>query len=132
MLRHALGFLIASLVQAAIAWMAQIYNIWGLDLRGGWPLLLAHILIGQVAGFVLLGIFRKVVSVAQLNPWFSGPAYGSGLGVVVQAAAWGLGAVRAPWTAGFWTIALSLVAFMVYGALAAVTIKWVEYRKVWT
>lgn len=123
------GFLIASLLQAAIILLTESLNISSLGVRLTLPRLIAHILVGQAAGYILWYMMKEMQPVEAINSRAAGIAYGAVLWAVVLTIAAILGIVEPPWARGAGTILSSAVAFMFYGMIAAYTIKrYQEFR----
>lgn len=72
----ALGFLIASLVQAGIIFVNESTGISSLNAPFTLTQLLAHIIVGQIAGFLLLFIINRVEAISWANVWAVGAIYG--------------------------------------------------------
>jgi len=125
--KYSLGFLIASLTQAAIIAVSEALGISTLGAKITFGQLIIHILAGQAAGFLLMVIMQGTTGIAKTNFWLLGSIYG----VIVWAALVSInsaqGTIHAPWTQGTTTIIASLLAFVVYGIVAAYTIK--RYKK---
>lgn len=59
-IKYSLGFLVASLIQAGIVALAEFLNISSLNVKITASQLLIHILAGQIAGYILLFIVKKL------------------------------------------------------------------------
>jgi len=127
-LKYSIGFLIASLVQAAIVMAAEGLNISSLDAKLTPVQLLIHILTGQVVGYLLLVIMRNVKSIARMAAWVLGSAAGTIVWFVTLYVNSQQGKVNAPWNQGLPTILSSLLAFIVFGILVVDTIKRHNYN----
>lgn len=75
--KYSLGFLIASLVQAAIIATSESLGISTLGARITFGQLILHILAGQAAGFLLMVIMQGIKSIAKINFWLVGSVYGA-------------------------------------------------------
>ena len=85
--------------------------------------LITHILAGQVAGYILLFIIRKVEAVQNLNTFVTGAVWGVIVWAIVIPLNAAQGKVALPWEAGTGTVISSLLAFAVFGIIATFTIK---------
>lgn len=121
--QYSLGFLIASLVQAGIVLFAETVGISNLGARLTLGQLVLHILAGQVAGYILLYVIRKVESVAQFGPLLIGAIWGVIVWAIVIPINAMQGKVQLPWQAGVSTVLASGLAFITFGLIAAYTIK---------
>lgn len=122
-INYSLGFLIASLIQAAIIMLTEKFNVSSLGANVTPTQLLIHILAGQVAGYILLYIFRNFKSINKYNIWTTGIIYGSLVWGILLPLNTILGKVNAPWSQGFPTVLASLLAFFSYGVIATYTVK---------
>lgn len=127
-LRHAVGFLIASLIQAGIVFITEKSGISSLNAPFTFTQLLAHIIVGQIAGFILLYIMNRVEAVARLNAWITGAIYGTLAWWLLLTVNSMLGKVNAPWSQGITTVVSSLAAFMAYGIISASVINRYERK----
>jgi len=127
-LRHVIGFLIASAVQAGIIWIAEAMRFSVLGPGFTANQLLIHFLVGQAAGLVLLAFQRIVTVIKDTGPWPLGIVFGGIFWALALPFAASRGMVRWPWTAGVSTILWTLVAFLAYGVIAAFAVKPVERR----
>ncbi|MDD4170218.1 MAG: hypothetical protein PHD36_08230 [Desulfotomaculaceae bacterium] len=121
--KYSVGFLIASLVQAAVIASSEFLGISTLGARITFGQLIMHILAGQAAGFLLMVIMQGITGIAKTNFWLLGSIYGAivwGLLISINSAQ---GTINAPWTQGISTVIASLFAFIVYGIISAYTIK---------
>lgn len=114
-LTMSLWLIAASLLQAAVVWAA---------LRMGWttfnpgftlPFLVGHLVVGQVAGYLLYRFLSGRTRVPGLS---YGIVYGIFLWVVIALLiAPGLGLFTSPLTVGVNATLTTLAAFLVYGAV---------------
>jgi hypothetical protein len=121
--KYFLGFLIASLVQAAIIAASEFLGISTLGARITFGQLIIHILAGQAAGFMLMVIMQGIKGIAKTNFWLLGSIYGAIVWVILVSINSAQGTINAPWTQGASTIIASLLAFVVYGITVTYTIK---------
>jgi hypothetical protein len=121
--KYSLGFLIASLVQAAIIAASEFLGISTLGAKITFGQLIIHILAGQAAGFLLMVIMQGIKGIAKTNFWVIGCIYGAIVWVILVSINSTQGTINAPWTQGTSTIIASLLAFVVYGIIATYTIK---------
>lgn len=128
--KYSIGFLVASVVQAAIIMLSEKFKISFLGANITPIQLLIHILAGQVAGYVLLYIMGKSQAIKINNIWAPGIVYGAIVWVILLSINSMIGKVHAPWTQGSSTVIASLFAFIIYGIIASYTIKEVDVRVV--
>ncbi|MDD2235189.1 MAG: hypothetical protein PHZ11_09110 [Desulfitobacteriaceae bacterium] len=121
--KYSLGFLIASLVQAAIIAASEYLGISTLGARITFGQLIIHILAGQAVGFLLMVIMQGIKGIAETNFWLLGSIYGAIVWVILVSINSAQGTINAPWTQGASTIIVSLLAFVVYGITVTYTIK---------
>lgn len=127
-LKLSTGFLFASVAQAFVIWLTESLGLSALGASLTPMQLLTHIGIGQVAGFIL-AYLMDWVRLGDWSVWTIGTVYGVlfwWIGLAIQSA---LGTVRAPWAVGFGTVLSSLVAFIVFGVIAAARIRSVRRLK---
>lgn len=129
-LKHSTGFLIASLIQAGIIMITESLGISTLGAKLTATQLLIHILAGQIVGYILLFIMKKLQVIDSANIWIVGSITGVVMWILLLSINSAQGTVRAPWTRGFSTMLSSIIAFIVYGVLATYTIKKYAYKKV--
>lgn len=129
-LKYFTGFLIASLVQAGIIMTTETLGLSTLGVKLTAMQLLAHILTGQLLGYIFLFIMRKVEVINIINFWTIGSITGIIAWLILLSINSALGKVNPPWTQGYPTILSSLVAFIVFGLIAAYTIKISVHHKV--
>lgn len=125
--KYSLGFLIASLTQAAIIAVTEALGISTLGAKITFGQLIIHILAGQAVGFLLMVIIQGITGIAKTNFWLLGSIYGAIVWVALVSINSAQGTINAPWTQGPSTIIASLLAFVVYGIIATYTIK--RYRE---
>lgn len=125
-LRRSIWFLAASLAQAAVVFMAEGSGLSRLGARETATQLLIHVLVGQVAGYVLAIAIDNVPVLRRASIWLVGPAYGVLFWWIALSLAAARGTVRAPWTQGTGTVFWTLVAFVAYGLIAAAGIRQTE------
>lgn len=121
--KYSVGFLIASLAQAAIIATSESLGISTLGARITFGQLIMHILAGQAAGFLLMVIMQGITGVAKTNFWLLGSIYGAIVWAVLIPINSAQGTINAPWTQGISTIIASSLAFIVYGIISAYIIK---------
>lgn len=121
--RYALGFLIASLTQAAIIAVSEALGISTLDAKITFGQLVIHIFAGQAVGFLLMVIMQGIKGIAKANVWLLGSIYGAIIWGALVSINSAQGTINAPWTQGASTIIASLLAFAVYGITATYSIK---------
>lgn len=121
--KYSLGFLIASLTQAAIIAASEALGISTLGAKITFGQLIIHILAGQAVGFLLMVIMQSIKGIAKTNFWLRGSIYGSIVWAALVSINSMQGTINAPWTQGASTIIASLLAFVVYGIVATYTIK---------
>lgn len=121
--KYSLGFLIASLVQAAIIATSEFLGISTLGARITFGQLIIHILTGQAVGFILMVIMQGVKGIAKMNSLLAGSIYGAIVWAILVSVNSAQGTINAPWTQGTSTIISSLLAFVVYGITGTYTIK---------
>ena len=121
--KYSIGFLLASLIQAAIVLVSEFLGISTLGAKLTTLQLIIHIFSGQLAGFVLLYVMRKVEIIGEAQTWITGTAFGILVWFVVLTINSMQGKVNAPWTQGLSTILVSIIAFITYGLITTVTIK---------
>ncbi|MFD1606463.1 hypothetical protein [Oceanobacillus luteolus] len=122
-IKYSLGFLIGSLIQAGIVMLAENIGISQMGAKLTAFQLLTHILAGQVAGYILLFIIRKVEFVQQLNTFVTGVIWGVIIWAIVIPLNASQGKVTLPWEAGIGTVISSLLAFIIFGIIVTFTIK---------
>nr|WP_144920541.1 hypothetical protein [Paenibacillus bovis] len=129
-IKYSSGFMIASLIQAAIIAFAEDAGLSHLGAKLTLTQLLIHILAGQVVGYILLFIIRKMNIAQRLNTFVIGVIWGmivwAGL-IPINAAQ---GKVKLPWEAGIGTVISSVLAFVIFGVIATHTIKYFGDRSV--
>lgn len=125
---NSLGFLIASLVQAGIIATSEYLGISTLGAKITFGQLMIHILAGQAVGFLLMVIIQVIRGMANVNLWLLGSVYGTIVWITLVSINSAQGTINAPWTQGVSSVISSLLAFIVYGLIAAYTIK--RYREI--
>jgi len=75
--KYSLGFLIASLTQAAIIAVSEALGISTLGAKITFAQLIIHILVGQAVGFLLMVIMQSIKGIAKTNLWLLGSIYGA-------------------------------------------------------
>lgn len=120
--KFSIGFLIASLVQALIIFLAESSGISFLGAKITAGQLVLHILSGQAAGFILM-VLTQMPSIEKINYWLTGSIYGSLVWLILTTINSTQGTINSPWSQGLATVLASLFAFMVYGIIASYTIK---------
>ncbi len=129
-LKYSMGFLIASLFQAGIILATESLGLSTLGAKLTAMQLLTHIIAGQVVGYILLSIIRKLKVVSTAKVWTIGSVTGITAWLILLSINSALGKVNSPWTQGFSTVISSLVAFIAFGIIATYTIKKYGYMKV--
>ena len=128
-LKYSLGFLVASLVQAGIIWLTETVGLSTLDAKFTLTQLLIHVIAGQIAGYLLLLAYRNIAALENYGTLFVGLVYGLIVwAVLIPINSVVLNDINPPWTQGTYTLASSLIAFIVFGVMAARTIKSHGYR----
>lgn len=128
-LKYSIGFLIASLVQFGIIYLGESLEITRLQAKTTFGELIIHIALGQVAGFLLLYGFRKLNFLKNTSYWVSGLLYGTIVWLILTPIQAALGKIALPWEQDITTVLVFLFAFIVYGIIAAYTIKRYGYEK---
>ena len=131
-LNYSVGFLIASLIQAGIILATESLGLSALGAKLTATQLLTLIIAGQVVGYILLSIMRKLEIVRTASVWTIGSITGFTAWLVLLSINSALGKVRAPWAQGFSTVISSLIAFIAFGIIASYTIKKYGYMKAGT
>jgi len=121
--KYSIGFLIASLIQAALILTAESLNISNLGAKITLMQLIIHIVAGQVAGFLLLWVMRTVRQIGEATLWVTGTVFGVLVWAVTLTINSMQGTVNAPWNEGLLTVLSSLIAFIVFGIISTYTIK---------
>jgi hypothetical protein len=122
-LKYSLGFLVASLVQAGIVALTEYLNISSLGVNITVLQLLIHILAGQIAGYILIFIIRKIDSIGNANSLPLGTVWGIIVWAAIIPINASMGKINAPWSMGSATLLPSIIAFILYGIISAHTIK---------
>lgn len=122
-LKCSLGFIIGSLIQASIIMFTENVGISNLGVNLTANQFVIHIFTGQLAGFILLLILRKAERIQRLSFTTIGIVYGLILWSIVLPFNASRGKVNLPWEAGGGTVISSLFVFIVFGVIAAFTIK---------
>lgn len=122
-IKYSLGFLIGSLIQAGIVILAEKTGISQMGAKLTFFQLILHILAGQIAGYVLLFIMRKVETIQQMNTFITGAIWGIIVWAIVVPLNAAQGKVKLPWEAGVGTVIASLFAFIVFGNIVTYTIR---------
>lgn len=120
--KYSLGFVIASLAQAAIIAATEALGISSLGAEINFRQLIIHVLTGQAVGFLLMVIMQGITAVAKMDFWLLGSIYGAIVWVVLVSINSAQGVISVPWTQGLSTVIASLLAFVVYGITATYTI----------
>lgn len=122
-LKYSAGFLIASLVQAAIIMASEKLGISTLGAKLTAIQLLTHILAGQVVGYLLLFIMRKFKTINKASFWVIGIIAGIIAWLILLSINSSIGKVNAPWNEGISTVLASMIAFITMGIISSYTIK---------
>ncbi|SJZ31417.1 hypothetical protein [Selenihalanaerobacter shriftii] len=115
------GFLIASLLQAGIVFIGESLNISALNPKFSITQLLIHILVGQVAGWILFYLVNNSESIAAINTWLIGIIYGTLVWAVILPIAASQGTITASWMQGT-NLLISLTAFLAFGLITSYTV----------
>jgi hypothetical protein len=99
--KYSLGFLIASLTQAAIIAVTEALGISTLGAKITFGQLIIHILAGQAVGFLLMVIMQGITGIAKTNFWLLGSIYGAIVWVALVSINSAQGTINAPWTAAY-------------------------------
>ena len=129
-LKYSIWFAIASIVQAGIVLASEKLGISTLGIVLTPTQFLIHILAGQIFGYLLLFVVRKVKAVRETYPWLSGGIMGVIAWFVLYSFNSAIGAVTVPWTQGLTTILSSLIAYLAFGLIVAYTIQRIEHNKI--
>lgn len=121
--KYSIGFLIASLIQAGIVFISEMTGISTLNAPFTFTQLLTHIIVGQVAGFILLFVMNRVEVIAEANIFIVGAIYGTLAWWLLLTINSMLGKVNAPWYQGISAMVSTLLAFIAYGIISAFAIK---------
>jgi len=116
-------FLVASLSQAAVVFLAERVGLSTLGARATALQLLVHVLAGQLAGYILALALDQSPALKRASIWAVGPVYGALFWWIALSLAAARGTVRAPWTQGAPTVSFTLLAFMVFGVIAAAVVR---------
>ena len=128
-IKYSLGFLVASLVQAGIIWLTETAGLSTLDAKFTLTQILIHVLAGQIAGYLLLLAYRNIAGIEKYGTLFVGLIYGLIVwAVLIPINSIVLNDINPPWTQGMYTLVSSLIAFIVFGVMAARTIKSHGYK----
>lgn len=92
--------------------------------------LLTHILVGQVLGYIILFIIKKLKIVNKDNILVTASIAGIIAWFILLPINSSIGKVNAPWTQGLSTVLSSIIAFVVFGIIATYTVKTYGYDKV--
>lgn len=122
-LKYSLGFLIASVVQFGIIYVAELLGLSTLGAKFSLREITIHIIVGQIGGFLLLFIIRRFENMANASYWSMGTIYGIIVWAILMPVQVYVGTVSAPWNEGIMSLLVSLIAFALYGIIAAYTIK---------
>lgn len=128
-LKHSIGFLIASIIQALIIISTEFLGVSSLGARFTFTQILAHIIVGQIVGYILLLITRSLKIINTDNFFTTGIIVGVISWIIILSINSTLGVVNAPWTQGSLTVLASIIAFIAYGVIVVYTIKRYENRK---
>lgn len=129
-LKYSVGFLIASLIQAGIIMATESLGISTLGAKLTAIQLLTHILVGQVLGYIILFIIKKLKIVNKDNILVTANIAGIIAWFILLPINSSIGKVNAPWTQGLSTVLSSIIAFVVFGIIATYTVKTYGYDKV--
>ncbi len=122
-MKYSFGFLIGSFIQAGIVMLAENLGISHLGAKLTAMQLITHIFAGQIAGYILLFIMKKVKTFQHLSIVVAGAIWGIIIWFIVLPLNAARGKVTLPWEAGIGTVLSSLLAFIVFGSIATFTIK---------
>lgn len=124
--KHSLWFAVASIAQAVIVLLSEKLGLSTLGIVLTPTQFLIHILAGQIFGYLLLLVVRNVKAVREAPAWLSGGVLAVIAWFAIYSFNSALGAVNVPWTQGITTIISTLIAYFVFGLMAAYTIKRLE------
>ena len=127
-IKFSLGFLIASLIQAGFVLFAENIGLSHLGAKLTVQQLITHILAGQVAGYILLFLYRKLAILRSLSAVIIGAIWGTIVWLIIIPLNAAQGKVKLPWEAGVETVITSLLAFILFGIIASYTIERYEYE----
>jgi len=127
-IRLTIGFIIASLIQAAIVMIGENLNITSLDVNLDFLQLVTHIITGIVAGYILYFIIINTEKLENANLYLVGVIYGIILWPIVLGIASLQGKVNNPLNMDAITIIWTMTAFAVYGIIANYTIQKVVHN----
>lgn len=128
-LKYSIGFLIASVVQAASIMLTETFGISSLGANFTATQLIIHILAGQIAGYILLYIVNKLKIINKINIGVIGAIWGIVVWTIILSINSIQGTVNAPWVQGISTVLSSIIAFVLYGIISSSTIKRYSYSK---
>ncbi|WP_143018593.1 MULTISPECIES: hypothetical protein [unclassified Candidatus Frackibacter] len=120
-MNYFIGFLLASLAQAGIVFTGESLNISTLNPKFSLGQLLIHIIVGQIAGWILVYLVNNVKSIASLSKWLIGIIYGFLVWVIVLPIAASQGTITTTWMQGT-NLIISLTAFLLFGIIVAYTV----------
>ncbi|TKD71383.1 hypothetical protein [Pseudalkalibacillus hwajinpoensis] len=126
--KYSIGFIIGSLIQAGIVMLAESSGFSKLGANLTLMQFITHILAGQVAGYILLFLTRKLKILQQLNVFLIGAIWGAIIWAIVIPLNASQGKVILPWQAGISTVIISLFAFITFGVISFFTIKHYGYE----
>lgn len=121
--KYAVGFLIASLVQAGIIMVSEFAGLSTLGAKFTFGQIIIHILAGQAAGFLLMVILQIADKAANNSFWTIGAVYGVIVWAILIPINSAQGDITPPWTQGLTTVIASLIAFITYGVISTYTVK---------
>lgn len=100
-LKYSIWFAIASIVQAGIVLASETLGLSTLEIVLTPTQFLIHIIAGQMFGYLLLIIIRKIKVIRESCAWLSGGTMGVIAWLVLYSFNSAIGAVTVPWTQGY-------------------------------
>ncbi|MHC1685556.1 MAG: hypothetical protein AB6733_21920 [Clostridiaceae bacterium] len=128
-LKHSIGFLIASIIQALIIMTTEFLGVSSLGVSFTFKQILTHIIVGQIIGYILLLITRSLKIIITGKFLTMGIIVGVISWVIILSINSILGIINAPWNQGVLAVLSSITAFIAYGVIAVYTIKRYDNRK---
>jgi len=127
-LKYSLGFLIASLAQAAVVALTEFMNISSLGVNMTFSQLLIHVIAGQIAGYILLLTMRKIEFIRNAGTLPIGITWGIIVWAIIIPINSAQGKINAPWL-NTPTLLFSIIAFILFGIISANTIKMIDFKE---
>ncbi len=120
-LKYSIGFFLASLAQGGVLLLASALGVLVTDIRVSFGAAVYFVLAGQLAGYLLWYILDNIKQIGKMLPWVIGLFYGLIYWVVAIAVLRHF--VKVPKDMVLPTLLSGMVAFIVYGFVAAYSIK---------